>query len=482
MKPLKLLKNFSLEILAKNSSILSTSHDLERSTLNRRKKLTTFIPGINFNFDNSKSANRSYNPNTGLEEDYSTRRSGLGTSIGQRTFLGDASLDFSKSKTEYTSASTSYFQSVYLSLKTGIFRRDFRLNKLERQLADLSAQADQAQVDSIVLDVLMSSYRALFNLVLSNESNKIKQQNLDFYTRLVEEAQIKLKNGMGSKLDLKQAKMRLQQAEIGLDETDLQISSMDHDMGLKFSVTSWNREYMQIKTAKIAESVPRKFDKEALLELAFKCRPDYRLLKSQYQTQKSTLLWAKEKRRPDISTRVRWGKQGRGPSRDLAKEMKDKSWDVVVSWNTKFGPQPETLNYRIERERLKAMALKISQRELEIRKAIFQTVDKLLFYHKNLKLVRESKNLSAEVLEGQQLNFKLGKISLLDLSRYQQDFDSTSLLVAQTESKLVLSWLELLYETGRTIEGLDLNKDFKTKVSSGAPGILESIIPVEAEN
>jgi outer membrane protein TolC len=71
-----------------------------------------------------------------------------------------------------------------------------------------------------------------------------------------------------------------------------------------------------------------------------------------------------------------------------------------------------------------------------------------MFYRKNLDSLKASEKLAAEVLEGQRLNFQLGKISLLDLTRYQQDFNNASIAVVQGESRLIMSWLELLFETG----------------------------------
>jgi len=54
-------------------------------------------------------------------------------------------------------------------------------------------------------------------------------------------------------------------------------------------------------------------------------------------------------------------------------------------------------------------------------------------------------------LEGQRLNFQLGKTSLLDLSRYQEDHQQACLSVIRAEAELVLSWLNLLAETGTLV-------------------------------
>jgi outer membrane protein TolC len=153
--------------------------------------------------------------------------------------------------------------------------------------------------------------------------------------------------------------------------------------------------------------------------------------------------------RPDVSARVRWGKQGRSFDKSTAESMNDKSWDVVVSYSTSFGPDGKKIDFTMEKEAIKAFKVRLEQKRADVEIAVKQAFEKLAFYRKNLASLKGSEKLAAEVLEGQRLNFQLGKISLLDLTRYQQDFNGASLAVAQGESRLIMSWLELLFETGR---------------------------------
>jgi outer membrane protein TolC len=102
----------------------------------------------------------------------------------------------------------------------------------------------------------------------------------------------------------------------------------------------------------------------------------------------------------------------------------------------------------MQKETLKAFEARLAQKRDEIKIAVSQAFERLMFYRKNLDSLKASEKLAAEVLEGQRLNFQLGKISLLDLTRYQQDFNNASIAVVQGESRLIMSWLELLFETG----------------------------------
>ena len=138
--------------------------------------------------------------------------------------------------------------------------------------------------------------------------------------------------------------------------------------------------------------------------------------------------------------------------------MKDKSWDVAITYNKSFGPDPAKIDFTIQKETIKAFKIRLDQKKDDIKNSVIQSLERLLFYRKNLKSLRASEKLSAEVLEGQRLNFQLGKISLLDVTRYQQDFDNASISVVQGESRLIMSWFELLFETGVLANYLEVNK------------------------
>lgn len=466
------LTGFAALVVDGNRNILASEHDLESAMFEKHKALAAFSPDIYFSSDSSKSANRSFNPITGIEEDYSTRRQGSGAGIVQRTPLGRLSYDYSRSKTEYTSSRSSYFQSLYLSWQAGLLRHDAKLDRLERRMAHAGYEISRAQSDSAVLDVLMGSFQSLFGRIVADRNQKLKQHNLSFYRTLVEEAEIKLKNGMGSELDLKQASMRLQQAETGYEETALAVNETDRRLSLQMGRTVWQPEVASFSTDEIISALPGLLDADELVATALKKRPDYRVFESQYQAQKASLARFRELSRPDLTARARWGKQGRGFEESAAAEMRDKSWDVAVTYSFSFGPEEEKLTYSSQQQKLKAFESRLEQKREEVVSAVKEAHERLEFYRRNHESLKASEKLSGEVLEGQRLNFQLGKISLLDLSRYQQEYDNASLALVQGETRLILEWLRLLYETGTLADYAGVKKHPENSKAL--------IVPVEA--
>jgi len=450
------LREFAEMVVSGNRSLLAAAHDLESAMFAKHKALETFSPRFYLGSDASKAANRSYNPITGLEEDYSTRRHGLSAGITQRTPLGQLSYDYSSSKTEYTSSQASYFQSLYLGLQTGLLRNDNRVNSLERRMAHADYEMSQAQADSVLLDVLYASFQSLFNRMVAARNLGIKKQNLSFYASLVEEAEVKLKNGIGSELDLKQASMRMQQAETGNAESELFLQENDRRLAVQLGNLLWKRDIASFPLDPVLQCIPGTLAIDAIEELAFKKRPDYRIFLSQYKSLKAAFERSRELSRPDLSARARWGRQGRGLSENSAADMPDKSWDVSLVYSTSFGPNGEKLDFSAQRERLEAFAARLNQKKDDIRLAVADAVERLDFHRRNLALLKESEKLAAEVLEGQRLNFQLGKVSLLDLTRYQQEFDTASLAVVQGEARLIIEWLRLHYETGTLADFFDI--------------------------
>lgn len=465
------LRKFGRQIVAGNRSLISSGHELESAMFEKIRALADFSPQFSFSTDSSKAANRSFNPLTGIEEDYSTRRQGSNTGISQKTPLGRVSYDYSQSTTEYTSSTNSYFRSLYLGWQAGILRNDARLNSLTRRQAHVGYEISRAQADSVLLDVLQASFQSLFNRMVAARNQQLKEQNLSFYATLVEEAEIKLKNGMGSELDLKQASMRYQQADTGKEETALSLRETDRKIGLQMGSSHWNSETASFSLDPVLAAIPRQLLLSQLIDLAFLHRPDYRIFAGQYKLQQTAFERTRTMSRPDLSVRARWGKQGRGFEKSAAAQMQDKSWDVALVYAFSFGPDGEKLSFSSQRQKLKAFEAKFAQKKDEVKASVTEAFERLEFYRRNLDALKASEKLSAEVLEGQRLNFQLGKISLLDLTRYQQDFDNASLAVVQGEARLVMEWLSLLYETGSLADYFNL--------SAGRDRCETEIIPVD---
>lgn len=446
------LQTFARLVIDGNRTLLAAEHELESAIFEKTRALEVFSPHFYYSSDASKSANRDYNSTTGTEEDYTTKRRGSRAGISQRTPLGNLSCDYVNDKTEYTTSQTSYFKSLYLSVKTGILRNDAHLNSLERRLAHAEYEINQAQTDSILLDVLLNAFQSLFNRIVAARNQTLKKQNLNFYASLVEEAEIKLKNGMGSELDLKQASMRLQQAETSHEETALTLHDNDRQLTAQLGRINWNPEIASFSLEGVLQCIPANISQTEYEKIALSQRPDYRVYISQYKMQRAAFDRAREQSKPDLSASARWGKQGRGFTEDNATNMPDKSWDVTVTYNMSFGPEPEKLSFASQREKLKAFQAKLDQKQDDIKIAITEAIERLEFSRRNLALLKASEKLAGEVLEGQRLNFQLGKVSLLDLTRYQQEYDNASLAVVQGESRLIMEWLRLLYEAGALAE------------------------------
>ncbi|NCB37887.1 MAG: TolC family protein [Erysipelotrichia bacterium] len=446
------LQKFAGLVIEGNRSLLAAGHDLESAMFEKNRALESFSPHFYYSSDASKSANRDYNSLTGIEEDYTTRRKGSGAGISQRTPIGNISYDYVDNKTEYTTSQTSYFKSLYLSVKTGLLRNDARLNSLERRLAHAEYEINQAQTDSLLLDVLLNAFQTLFNRIVAARNQALKKQNLNFYASLVEEAEIKLKNGIGSELDLKQASMRLQQAETGNEETGLALHDNDRQLATQLGRSEWNPEIASFSLESLLSCIPSAISITEFEKTALSRRPDYRVYLSQYKMQRAAFERARELSRPNLAATARWGKQGRGFTEEAADAMADKSWDVAITYSMSLGPEPESLSFSSQREKLKAFEAKLEQKRDDIKIAVAESAERIEFCRRNLASLKASEKLSVEVLEGQRLNFQLGKVSLLDLTRYQQEYDNASLAVVQGETRLIMEWLRLLYVTGTLAE------------------------------
>lgn len=442
------LAKFAEDLASNAHSIRAGTHDLEAALLEKQRRRTAFDPKINVSEFSSKSANRSYNSLTGLEEDYTSRRSGTTMAISQYTPLGTAQIMGEKSDTRFSGTATMYFESLYFGMNLGLFRRDYKLLSLEKRQADSLYSIEQARIESILLDSLIEGLIALFDRVVAAQNVSFKEKNLTFYKTMVEEAKVKLENGLGSELDFKQAQMRLSIAETALEESVLALDDIDRRIGIITGSPDWDRNYANFEPGTLTEAIPFEFDIDDSYNRAVTFRPDIKLLKAQHLLQKQTLALAKEKSKPDIKASLSWGRQGRSMDSGVAADKPDKSWDVMLTWSTNIGRNPEKLDRNIENQRLKALSIRLNQSLESARQNLQSAIARIVFHRKNLSDLKQAADLSSEVLEGQKMNFQLGRTSLLDLTRYQSDFEEACLSVIRAEASLITAWLKFLYETG----------------------------------
>lgn len=445
-KALEALQSFAAELINNSRQIQASSNDLEAAELESRRRRLSFNPTVDISEFSSKATDRSYNPNTGLEVDYSTDRKGTIINLRQPTPIGVARISMEKSESVFTGNATMYFESLNFILETGLLRRDSKLMALENQMAHSYYSIEKARAESVSLDVLMQGFGALFDRLIAHRNMAFKERNLAFYQTMVDEAQVKLDNGLGSELDLKQAKMRLTLAQTTLHESRLVFEEADRRVGVIIGRSNWNRENAEFEPSEL--KIPDDVTFEDSLAIALSNRPDVRILGAQLKLQQQNRAMAAEKSKPNLVASVRQGRQGRSVDSSLAASKPDKSWNLMLTWSTTIGHRPERLTSRIEDQRLQALEKRFDDTLEKTRGDLEDAVERLIFHRSNLLALKESAKLSQEVLEGQQTNFQLGTVSLLDLSRYQSEYEESELAVIRAEVALVLSWIRLMHVTG----------------------------------
>ncbi|MBF0502542.1 MAG: TolC family protein [Candidatus Riflebacteria bacterium] len=442
------LKAFAAALVSGNRAIAASHHDREAARQDFGKQLTGFRPKISIEQGAAQSTNSIYNTLSGQDEDYASKQRGTTIGVSSKSPIGQTRLNLETSTTGYTQAPTSYFQSAYLSLQAGILRRDAVVNHLERRLDTGRYRLDQARGDSVLLDTMYDGVSALIDRLIAEGNNTFRLRNLDFYRKMIEEAQVKFDNGLGSELDVKQARMRLTIAETDLEESRLTLEEADRKIGLLLGTIAWDRSLAGISPGDLAAIVPEAIVEEDMASTSIRLRPDLRLIALERENAETSLRLACENAKPDISLAAKWGRQGRANASDLARRMHDKSWDISVTYSRAIGANPESFDRRSEIERVESVKIHQNETLESVKRSITETCNRIRFNRKNLADVQASQKLSAEILDGQRLNFQLGKISLLDLWRYQSDYESTSLSVIRAEATLAKSWMELLYRTG----------------------------------
>ena len=355
------LKMFAEEVLKANREIEAARQDLEASRQEYKKVPTRFQPVLTLSEDSSKAANRNYNSLTGIDEDYTTRQQGSQVSIKQETPIGTSRLEISRSRTAYTQAQNSYFQSAYLTLDRDVLKNPNRKIKIEKRLGRGQFNAAETRTDAAIQQTLLEAFRALFDRIIAHEEFEFKRRSLTFYQNLVTEADLKLSNGLGSELDLKQARMRQSNAETGMEQSRLSLEESDRRLGLVLGNAEWERSLASFTPGSIASLVPEKLDGETILRDGLLKRFEIRQANTQLSLQRDSLNRAREGARPDVSLSVRWGRQGRATIEEMARDMRDKSWEVMLSWAQPLGHRAELFDRKAESIKLTATTLRRDQ-------------------------------------------------------------------------------------------------------------------------
>lgn len=443
---LQTLQSFALEVLNSSHRLKAVSKDSEAAKLEMQRSRLNFNPEVSVTHFSSKASDKTFNPLTGLEEDYSTDRQGVNINLSQPTQIGNAQVNIEKSNTDFGSGSRIYFESLDLILESGLIRRDANINRLERKMASSRYNIEKAREDSAILDTLMQSFEALFSRLIALRNLQFRTRNIKFYQTMLDEAQIKLENGLGSKLDLRQAQMRLTLAKTALHESELSFKEADRQIDLLLGDPDWDRKHGDFSAGNLP--VNQSYDINELLSSALKNRPDMKIINTQLQLQDQNFSLAHERSRPNLVARFVNRRQGRSADSSIAANKGDKSWNLAVTWSTKIGHRPERLTKRIEEKRLSALNERLIAAIDRTETEVINAIKRFKFNQSNLTALKNSALLSQEVLEGQQINFQSGSISLLDLSRYQTEFEEAEMSALRAEAVLALSWIHLLYVSG----------------------------------
>lgn len=442
------LARFAARLVEKNQRLSAARHGLRAARHEMGRQKAAFQARVDVQTMTGKSANRVYNTVTGIDEDYSTRRTGQTMGLGRRTRFGEGRLELERSRTDYTGSGASHFQSAYLAWETPLLQRPWKIYDVEFSRTEYPFQAERIRYDQVVQEVCLEGLRLIIERQVSLQHLAFLSRNLTFYQRMVEEAEIKLKSGLGSELDLKQARLRMQLAEnrqrevaLGLEEVARRLVVLMHD-------PEWEAEVASLSTGALVALVPASFSATAALEDARRQKPGLAQLTLERKQLEQDLAEAREKDKPAVNANLRWGRQGRASDPSMAREMKDKSWDLLVGYSTAIGPRPERLERRKQSEKLKSLAQTWDVTLAETRRNLEDQMERVRFFRRSLEDHRSSRALSAEVLEGQQLNFQLGKTTLLDLNRYQSDFEESCLAVFRAEAQLAQAWFGFLHEQG----------------------------------
>ena len=398
------------------------------------KEQTPFIPGIGDHEDTAK-----WNAKT------------------EKLFTTGTAVSFSWNNSSYDSNALglpfnpSYNSGLLLGVRQPLLKgfgeniQTAEIQAIEKQLASVTHQ-----VDSVAANLAASVKRAYWNLVFAWQDIEVRKFSLELAEKLLVETKEKINAGKLAPVELYQPQSEVAKREELLISAERAIGVAEDELRLLLNSENWLNSYRPVDKP---ATTPIQLNLPEILKNALENRPDIKAADLSVRAVEILKENSADQLRPDLSLVGALGRTGTennyGDAVNNSLDNGNNLWQIGLQFSIPFDNSIAKGNLEKVNAQLKIARTRAKLLRQQIRKTVRTTVRDVKLAMKALEATRKTSLATRKRLEAEQVKFKSGRATTLDVLIAQ---DAYSQALSQ-ENLTTTAYAKTLAELDR-IQGL----------------------------
>lgn len=391
-------------------------------------------------------------PGTGDHED-----TGRWNARTEKLFTTGTAVSFSWNNNSYDSNAVglpfnpSYNSGLLLAVKQPLLKgfgeniQTAEIKAIEKQLASVTHQ-----VDNVAANLAASVKRAYWNLVFAWQDIEVRKFSLKLARKLLVETEEKIDAGKLAPVELYQPQSEVAKREELLISAERAIGVAEDELRLLLNSENWLNSYHPVDKP---VTTPVQLNLPEILKNALKNRPDIKAADLSVRAVEIQKESSTDQLRPDLSLVGNLGRTGTednyGDAVNNSLGNGNNLWQIGLQFSMPFDNSIAKGNLQKVNARLKIARTRAKLLRQQIRKTVRTTVRDVKLAMKALEATRKTSLATRKRLEAEQVKFKSGRATTLDVLIAQ---DAYSQALSQ-ENQTTIAYEKTLAELDR-IQGL----------------------------
>jgi outer membrane protein TolC len=375
----------------------------------------------------------------------------------EKLFTTGTAISFSWNNNSYDSNAIglpfnpSYNSGLLLQLKQPLlkgFGKEIQTSNIRAVRKQLSAVTHQ--VDSGAANLAASVKRAYWNLVYAWQDIEVRRFSLELARKLLEETEEKINAGKLAPMELYQPQSEVAKREELLISAERAIGVAEDELKLLLNSENWLSSYRPVDKP---VTTPVQLNLPEILQNALENRPDIKAADLSVQAVEILKNNSADQLRPDLSLVGALGRTGTedeyGEAVNSSLDDGNNLWQIGLQFSMPFDNSVAKGNLQKINAQLKIAKTRAKLLRQQVRKSVRTTVRDVELAIKALEATRKTSLATRKRLEAEQVKFKSGRATTLDVLIAQ---DAYSQALSQ-ENLTDIAYAKTLAELDR-IQGL----------------------------
>lgn len=347
------------------------------------------------------------------------------------------------------------------------------VNKIPILVARNSLQTTQFQFENQLIQLLTQAETAYWDYLEARENLRVQEAALNLRRESLKRAQRELELGAIPELDVFQPQADFAQAEVNYTQAKFRLARTEdvlrQQMGVDLDPTL--RTLPIEITDTITPPTPAEaIDRENLVDLALRARPDLRQQQQQLIGDDLSIKQTSNQLRPNLSLNLRYAGAGRGGlqlDRSSGALLRSVSfWSALgdtmafdfptysfaLTLQLPLRDRQAAANYADAMVRKKTTMLRVRDLEQTVRLDVLNAVNNLEASRESVRLASIARDFAQKRLEAEQKKYDLGTITLFFLQTAQTDLINANQRMVTESINYNRNRLQLLRLTGTLLE------------------------------